>query len=334
MSNGRELLYGQQNEPTENITLPFTQQMVDFKTAQGLAGTVGMEIIPHDRDNYLVRAWDEAAIQAEFDAQVWSFPGVKRLFLPPTITDLQLLFNTTSGAGTSSQSSTGGSAGAYASLSLAQRASAQGACAVMPDISFTVQEVWAHNTPIMTYVFYWPMSLSLAQLITKLEALTGASVFSWPAFRTQESAIVLFGGQGEVAANADVTQQVSVSSSNVTATYGTGTGLSYRLGVANKVVRLPSALHGAFDLSATSSVTADAMAEVDMPGGTNWIAQNATETAPTLTIIGTASPTSISATSLTALPTSGLFIADIQAEPYKWGRMRVRVELVDFTFFN
>ena len=172
------------------------------------------------------------------------------------------------------------------------------------------------------------------------------TISAWPTFKPEEHTFSLMGQQVSVGANAEASLSYRWST-NAVSYFMSPAGGSDMEGtnwdVASNIrsVRLPPTIHGAISLTGGTSTTALAYASAtaEIPGvagvggapsftsitSTTNIAKNAT---------ASVTPTSLVATSgTTAIPTSGLYLFDIQAQPYKLGYNQVRAILVNFNVF-
>lgn len=325
---------GKQFDQRNNISISFTEEMCDNATVATKLSDPFTEIIPHDKASSIVRAFDGGAIQTEFESIIFVSPGVTKFSVPDVLTAIAVLFNKNFGDGLSIYSSSGESAGSYASISLSQKASAQGSASIMPELYYTIQEYRCDKVPTTTYTFYAPATLTQAQLITRLKVLTGRTdVDSWPAFRPETTTIAITGQQSDVSVSVEANQSVGVSATDISVTIGFGDSISYSKGITNRSVTIPPTLHAAETISSTDTATTVAEASITGTSGTNWTAQSPDQLSPTETVTGTVNPSTLTATNFTTIPISGLKISDVTAEPYEWGVQRVRVELVDFIYF-
>lgn len=175
-----------------------------------------------------------------------------------------------------------------------------------------------------------------------------ALVQQWPAFKPEEVVLTLKGNKvtAQVAAeaffnyrwnsNGDVSYAWAPGTSPATDMKSTGIDVS----VSIRSVRIPPTLHAEIVLSSTSdsqAVEVTAVAEVPAVTGTgsapSFDGTSETNTA-NVTANASVTPTTITATTgFTTVPTAGLFIYDTAAEPWKYGLNRVRVILVNFSYF-
>lgn len=173
-------------------------------------------------------------------------------------------------------------------------------------------------------------------------------VARWPVFRPKPHTFTLKGEDLTLSQQADSRVQYSWSASNVSyaispwnATPTRSDGVSRNGTVTVRTVRIPPTIHGAITLSSTSDtatvnveVTANVPAITGTGGAPSFTAVINEPTPLTETVSASVTPTSLSATSgATSIPTAGLFIYDVAGDLYKWGYGRVRVTVVDMSYF-
>lgn len=331
MSNG-VILRGRKYDWKTGLGANFTQQEQDVPTVDGqapLSGTI--EVIPTDRGAARVNTYTINA--TELDAYFLGFPGNTQIRVPNVLLAIATTFNSASGSGSFSETGAGQSAGSYATLSLQIRGSGQGSAAVIPKIIPNITEYWGQNKPVIQYTFFVPTTAGVASLATVLAKLTtvlGTPVNAWPNFQPKSHTFVLSGSRVTLAVQAQIQQYVYISAANVSRTSSTGTGGDYDVSLSTESVDIPSCLHGSITLSPTSAVlAAAAAASVAFTGGTNW---NAMSESPSESANagGSITPTSVSATSPTAPPGSGLYLHDIHVEAYTTGYALVVAEVFNF----
>lgn len=172
------------------------------------------------------------------------------------------------------------------------------------------------------------------------------TVSEWPQFRPQEHTITLKGMQVslQVSAEASLQYRWSAEAASYFISPAGGSEMEgYSEDVATNVrsVRLPPTIHGLITLSGSTSDTAVVAVEAtaNIPGitGTGDAPSFSTVTSSisdSATATGSVTPTSLAATpGTTAIPTNGLYLYDVQAQPFRSTYNQVRAILVNFNVF-
>ena len=330
------LLSGQNYDPRLGLKIGFTEQLTDADVALGDDLT---DIAPISSAKQQVKVWD--APTAQLDAYHIAFPGLAgSLNLPDVLKSVTITYNSAAGGGSYTETGTGASTGTSAALSLSLRARGQGSASTMPDIQVEIEQVWSANVPTQHHIFYLPDDgMTIADIKTKINTLLGLSggdvVKEWPVFKPVAHTVTLQGQQASLSADANAQQHVSISPSNESVTTGEGSGYSSELSVTIRTVRIPPTIHDAITFTVGAgdeSVDAEATAGVSGPSsGTNWAAMSKSITPTPITVNSTVAPTSFAATDGTyVIPTTGLYIKDVNISPFQWGYSMVHVELFDF----
>lgn len=330
---------GQFYDDTEDVVIPFTEQIVGAGEGIGDAKT---EVLPLNDLRYKKRVYvpDEDAILA----LSWQFESTVDLNLPDVLTGIEVVWNISKGEGSSSFPTidmiaiavgTSGSAG------VDPRAQAQSSISLMPEIIPTIETIWAQNVPTRHLVFFLPDNSSAAAVKTKCQTILSAVVNTWPTFKPKPLTFVLKGEQLNLSANASSHARLSFSESSKSAERTTGGGSSYDTGVTNKVVRLPPTLHAAFNLtggtSKTETINVTVNASTVKIEGTGTAAGSVAAKDNIITINGTVegsvTPTTVSATSPAAVPASGWYLYKTNSERWKYGYSMFHCILIDASKF-
>lgn len=350
MSDGA-ILHGQQFDPRGvGIKRRFVEQVLDYDgpdaaRVSGAEGNAATELDPIDRAAVRQRVWDVAAITAEYLAANLSFPGKTVVSsLPNVLQSYTVTYNKSSGAGADnhpiSQQGhviTGGGSG-----SLSPRSRAQGSAAIIADVTWNIKTLQGVQVDCTHYYFYLASPITLAQVLTKLAVLAGVAVTNLPVFKPQTHQVKVYGGQVSLQASADTTVGLGWSensSGTVTSTskrFEYGDGYSQEVGLTTRILTIPPTIHGTLTVTGattdtetvTATVVADTMAvsgpTVSIPAILN------SPTPITATVTAGVTPTSLSATSPAAVPTSGLYLVDHDATPAEFGLLLVHAVVVDF----
>lgn len=319
-----KILKGQQYDPEAEFLTQFTEQMQDDVSADAVvaAATARTEVTPIDAQNSLVRTYTPPA--SAINNFSVSFSGTEDIALPNVLTSLEVIWESSAGSGDHTETAEGTST---VSLSLGLNARAEGSASIMPEVVHNIKETWAQNLPVTHYLFYMAYPVTKAQILAKLTSLAGSPVLQMPVFRPEAVNIVLTGRQLSLSVEANIQQQAS----DTTFIYSKGRGVSKRVGMTVRTLRLPPTIHGAFNLGASTQNTSfNVDAGVGWPTGTNWPPLAQTESAAGI-IQANVTPVSIPATTPSAIPTSGLYVVRGSAELYKWGYVRVHSVVFNFS---
>lgn len=309
--------YGQQLNRETGIPEPFTEEDTQVALAFPLVGNSDVEITPTDRNSSLVRTYTVPT--ADILAFSRTFVETGAIDLPDTLTSPTAVYETHSGEGASSETATGASVGTNPNLSLSISSSAQSSAGLIPDLQILVKPNSRSVKPLTKVLFYSVEGDTMADILTRLTAIVGATVSLWPDFDGSKMpiAFTLKGQQASISANATVKESISAGTTD-TYIQSTGTGDSYSLGSSIKTVNIPPTIHGALTIaSATDTLSIDATAEAIMDSGPGWNALSASETA-SATVSASVSPSSVSATTIASIPASGIYLYRLSGElsPY------------------
>lgn len=319
-------LKGQDYDPGTGITTPYTDALVDA----GTSGTAAADITPRNKYQSRQRVYDLTNIAAKLDAFNVTFHGTTDMSLPDTLESIDIVWETSSGDGTYSESGSGIAVGKSASLAMHMHGSGQGSASVIPDIVPIITSRLARNIPCTDYYFFVPNSTSYADIFTKLTSLAGSTVSSWPSFHPVTHVFTLRGQKVSIAANVNAHCAVSISNTDVSLATGSGKGSDKDFGSSIRSVTIGPVIHGAITLSgsASDSSTVNASASADTGSGTNFPGASASESF-SATANGSVIPTSLSPTSPAAIPSTGLYCIDLSSELYKYGYTAIRARVID-----
>lgn len=324
-----EVLYGQQYDQNDDIVVGYTELMVnvDRGTQPSALGDARTEITPDAAQSVKVRVWEPPT--EALDTFILELPATTDLRLPDVLESITVTYNTAEGAGIHIEDGDGVSIGTSAGLSLSLNSKSQGSASIVPDIQPNIVQRWAFDVPCKRYLMYVESGYTQEELITRLETHIGVTVNPWPKFAPRPHFFTLKGLSITASADANVQQHLSAGSS-ATYTWGEGEGVSYEVSTTTRTIVIPPTIHGAITLLNTSqdaNIVADA--ETGWAASGSWPARSAAASVVG-TITASVTPTSLSATTVAGIPTSGLYLHNIVAEPYKWGRVRLRAEVINF----
>lgn len=346
MSDGI-LFHGQQFNPDDPVVKPYTKQMMDKVEADALIGQANTEITPVQESSSEVMVYDLTAIQALLDATVVTYPSFVSLDgkLPNELVSVAVTSNNTIGTGSDSHPITQQDAVVEGSfnITISPRASASASAAVLLDVQPVIKQTFAPIVPAKQYYFFLAENQSMAQLLTKLTALAGATVNAFPAFRPVSHVLTLKGQSVSVSVKADTTVNLAENSASTTnpsssITLEWGNGFNEEVGISNKTVVIPPTIHPLITLSpfsdtAVATATADASTIEILGTGIDAGEIDNVIGPRTKTATASITPASLAATSITAIPTSGLYLVDLNIQPYQFDRVKVFAEVVDFAYF-
>ena len=350
MSNGN-ILYGQQYDEQTDVALPFTEQIENFENEGGAAslGNARTEILPVDYNASKVRTFTPPTQEQLDEAAVKLYENIS-FTLPDTLLGVTAYYTQANGVdGSASETGDGASVGATGSLSINLSSSSQGAAAISPEVFINIRPNVAVDVPCTVHLFYIADTSTRAQILSKLSSLAGATVLDWPQFKPKATTLFLLSQQVELSARANLGQTATVTDTTSSYAKSEGTSVSKSLGVTMRVVTIPPTIHGSLTITNSATVTktvnAGASVQVTRSGagwldGTYWPERTVT-TSPNpatataaATVLSEAFNSTIPTTGgTTDVPNSGLY-ARLQTQPWKFGFMQVRAEVVNFNIFS
>lgn len=339
--------HGARYDEQRDAVLTYTEQVQDYRQADALVGTAKTEVTPQDRQASVVRVWSGTI--ADLDSYFAAFAATTSIGgLPDVLTAMTVTFNKNHGDGESIHDvGTAVSAGTSGGLNVDPTASASASAAIIPDIQPAIQPTIANNVPVIIYVFYIKGDVTQAAVIAKLLSASSLTVLAWPKFRPVSHVFTLVGQQKSVSQQADSHSQNRWANDSLSYAIspfdGTRSdGFSLDTGISIRTIQLPPTIHGSITLSASSStqtatvtVTANIPAIVGSGIAPSFDAVVNEPDPITITVTGSISPSSLSATSGQAsIPTSGLYLLDVTSQPDIAGYNIVRATVFDFAYFS
>lgn len=144
MSDGKIRL-GQSYIPEDDVTLPFTQRMVDDKTRDTLLGDPAVDVDPHQESSSLAKIYDLATLREEYLDVIVVLPTYVTFSLPPRLGGFTVVTEVTNADGETSVTCFGEALGSSINLSLSPRVEGSGSGAIMPDVQPTIYEPDTNN---------------------------------------------------------------------------------------------------------------------------------------------------------------------------------------------
>jgi hypothetical protein len=276
-------------------------------------------------------------------------PSSANFSLPSVLTSVTGVWHEASGNADSSSDWRGLAVGRSRSLSGSESASVQASASLIPEIIPVIREYPSSRIPTTSHFFFEPMPVSLSDIMGR----SGASA-QWPVFKPESVTFILKGTKVAVLASASAQAAFSTGDNAVTGSVDMtkGKGESFDYSPVVNAVTLPPTLHGAISVTtpthAAVNITAHAEAKwIGDAGGTleestglpEWDTVNGfpsvtSEQDSVASATGSISPTSLTATVPTAIPTSGVYLVDSKVEPYDFGYAKVYAETVDASVFS
>lgn len=320
------------------ILTPYVESIV---TASTHATDPNSEVTPLNDNFSLLKVYDVSAQQAALAAFTpLIFPGQTNVDIP---TELKSVSQYASDAGATDavyQDVTSYDLSGRGSGSLQCHGSAAASAVQMAEVDYGLKEIRGSNVPCHHILFFRASGTTRAAILSYLSGVGLGTVNDWPAFAPRAEGIICKGARLAAKQTVNghfVSSAISKYDGTIVGGVGTavvtGSGNEYDRSLTTKVVRLPPTIHPA--LSLLNSITGISFAVqasitgtfIVIPGG---IVGNATASvnAPTINT-ATPGPTS-GAADATRLPTSGIYLARLNAEPYKFGYIKYHAELVKF----
>lgn len=336
---------GQTAQNEIGFVIPFIEWMAPYKDngsgvlVTGFEDDEDYDITPVDDQFAKVRLTDITAIATILAEIAVAVPTtIQRIDFPDTLTGVTAVFNKATGTGTDSHPAAQQDFEIFGtgSGSLTPSSTSQGSASVMPDVQPAITTRYHTNVPAMEYTFYMPSGTTQAQILTRLTALAGAGVASWPSFKPQYVVLTLKGQQVSVSAKASTNVSGGGSASNGQSGFQWGNGTSEETGVNITTKIIPPTIHAAITISGpTDSGTATASADASTPifaPGTPGTQPAITNTATvSLNADGSITPSTITATAApTSIPGSGLYVFSLSPGPLTYGEVIFQAVVVNF----
>jgi hypothetical protein len=315
---------------TEEIVTP--EEMADEITENGYNPAI--TFTPVDVFHTLRRE-SNAPIEAMTNFNL-SFPTRFNLDLPQVLKSVNTIWNIQQSQGTQDTMAFDHSDGESGSLSMSIPDSASSAAAVTAEIQVTFEEFVTHNLYLTTHIVYMPPPVNKATILAKVNTIYGlvppATAKYWPIFKPRSETIVVTGQSISVRANVQVAMHESWSPSNFSNGWTKSVSDDFSVGLSSQLVQIPPCIHGAITIQNSADKNLSAVATAWM----NIISDHGTGVDATKTKGGTAfgriSPKTLNPTSgQSSIPTSGIYIMDVDVAPYDYGWFKVRIDVFDAT---
>lgn len=318
-------LAGQDYDQTWDVSVPYVEQE---EPAGNSIGTNRIDITPIDSVRQKKKTFDPTTLNPVFSTYLNYFSNTANLQLPDVLVSLTGVESSTIGNGTYSEAAFGSGSGTTYFLSMSTNGSAQGAASKMLDVLVEIKQYWARNVPVTSYFFFLQSPVTAAAILSQLQTLTGLTITAWPKFVPQSHTIITHGAKVSAEARVKSAFQASSSSDGSSSSDTSGKGYSIDVGSSIRAIRIPPVIHGSISVGGTvldpgtDAVNVTASTTDPVSGA---ISQNVLQSC-----LAYLSPTSFSATSVTAIPTTGLKILRTDVAPYRFGWARVSADVVNF----
>jgi hypothetical protein len=335
------VLHGSQYDELLNAQLLFTRQFVAPIDPLTVNTAEVAEYTPVNKDRTLKTTF--TAPTDALDAFHVSFPSRANIQLPRVLKGVSIVWNYSESQGVQVSEWDGSSEGTSAALSGNLSDNAQAAAAVMPELSFDIEDVWGNNIPTSVHFFFLPLPIVASDIIDKLEdllELDPGDILQWPVFMPVSHSVVLKGQKVSVNANVSVSGHRAYNSDGTRDDndIGKSESESYDVGLTYSVINIPPTIHGTITFSGDEEMevaaTADAIMSIYFAGFSGGTIDTLAEANPQKTAIGGVYPSSFEAVSgATDIPRTGLYLLDSRVELHKWGYAKVYAEVLDASIF-
>lgn len=338
--------WGQTIDATTGVAIPFVQFTAPYtqnaagERVTGYEGQDNTEIQPKGDTEAQIRITDpDNALGAILDALVVSnATTIPSISFPPTLTGVTVTFNTNEGAGVDSHPADQQSFTVYGSGSgtLNPTSNSQGSASIIPDAQPIIEERFHENVDAMEYTIYGENGDTPSDIRGKLGTLISATILAWPQFKPKSITLTVQGQSASVSAKADTRVFAGGTTDSGSAGYEYGNAQSKETGVQTKSIRISPTLHGAITITgasdtATAAADADASTDIFAPGSLGEQPAIPNTKSVSVDVTGSVTPTSITATTPAAIPTSGLYARSITAGSQQFGiRTIYQIIVVDF----
>lgn len=284
--------------------MAFTEQEMDQQDAvDNYIGTQYVEATPLDKGATRVRVLGATALPSAL-----VIDSTANINLPSVLQSLSIEYTKDDGSSTYTESGSAVGTGTYF-IGLSLSGDCQASVTCIPKLLHDIQNKTRPNMPVKRAFLY---ATSTTDVLTQLSTALGAPVNPWPNFKEESLSITLYGQKVTGTARSRFQGSLSASTGGSSASETTGTGDGYDISRIIEQIQLPNTLHSAYTLTASDFQTATAVSAI---GGLGSVGSGLTQTT-TITANGSVTPSSISATSPTDIPSSGLYLYSAEFEPY------------------
>ncbi len=304
-----------------NISVEFNEQYVAHPVLVDDDPTVAYTPVNADRVLKRTVIVPTTAIEAIHE----TFPVKVNPVIPKVLRGVTVVWNDTIQDGDQDSVWSGTASGTNTSLSCNLSDSSTSEASALPEFIPDIDEWLFNDLPGTGHLFYLASPVSEAAILAKL----GVGVTRWPVFRPKSHTLVGVGRRATCTAQVSLNSSKSLSPGNSSADGGKTESISKSVGATNVVVTLPPTIHALVTLDGDTdkAVTASAAAAINCTGDIPTIAASASDVVDLLAFV---TPTELPATEgPTDVPTSGIYLLDVNVSPYKWGYYQIYAETFD-----
>lgn len=314
------------------IAVTETREIVEISTTVTpvVGSVISLTTIDEAHKLKVTKAIDTVALEA----YLASFPATTNLPIPDQLNSVSVQWAESEGEGGFDSEWAGTASGQSYSLSGSEDGTAESSKSLIPEITFDIKQFWGQNLPTTMHFFYLPKPVTLANILTKVSAT------AWPVFKPESHVISLIGAKVSVQAKASASAAVSVSIGDTTdysrdLTQGQGDG--YDVSNTHNTRVIPPTVHETINFTGVTEKesTVEATASAEWTGWGSPIAfpsADATITA-SADIEAGVSPTTLTATTPSSVPVSGVYLVDKKVQPWEYGYVMVMAEVLDASIF-
>jgi hypothetical protein len=263
------------------------------------------------------------------------FPTRIRIDLPRVLKSVDVVWNEQYSIGTQDTTAVDVSSGTSGSVSLSIPDSASSAAALSAELKIEFEEFETSNLFADVYVGYIAPPVNLATILAKLTSMASASVVKWPVFKPKSRTIVATGQSISLRANVQVSLNHSWSSSSNSFGKTSTVSDDYAIGLTNNAVQLPPCIHPLITFTGDMTRNRAISATATMALGSSFGASVSATKTKSGTASGAISPTTLPETAgQNTIPTSGLYLMDLDVAPYDYGWFKFRAEVFDALNFS
>lgn len=316
----------------------YTEQSDRQQLKTGLEGTANLEQQATDQDSARITVIDVSGTQAVLDAVARvTHANEDFLWLPDSLHSITMVASKSAGAGSESNppeqqiviNYVGGSD--IRNQEFNPTATAQGSAGVTVDLLLDVRPNSRRNVKCRIATFFIAEGSTRAQILTKAETVSGLNpINEWPNWGERTYRFICQSMKVSIRATAQ--SKAAITAENVVRSWGGGS--STDIDIFLKPITVGPVINDAIGISPNSDTEdADASADASTPvlnDGTSLEVEaidNVEEAS--LTATGAVVPTSITATNVTAIPTSGYY-GLITPGQILYGRIMYQVKIFDF----
>lgn len=313
-----QLLYG-----ARQIIIRFTQISMDVESANALVGTPLTEITPVNDVNSTVKTYTQPDLSGIFIVS----ETYGNIDLPNVLSSLTVSYISGGGDGNYTETASAAASGTAWSVGASVSGTAQATASCIPKLLYQIDTPVTTNVTLINCFFYSP-TLDQTTILAILTAKLGHTVSAWPVFKVKPITVTLIGSKMNGSIRADYQGSASNSSSGVTLTQSDGLGDQYDFTPIIEQQQFPPTLHGSFTLTGSGSVSHAGTTTVTLSGGVISGGGSGTATA---TASASVSPTNISTTVPSSLPTSGLYLYRLDpGDSTTFGNYFIHATVFDF----